>query len=202
MKNIRNVGIIIAVAAILAACAQITLLKPGNVVINDVFTVDTTINWNRLPPANGRESWTLDGVDLQIITFNTKVEVGENLVRKTGSDEGPDAKFKTMPKFKKGMNALDISEMYVATFAQFGNSYVRASATRKASFGGRDGFYFELDYVDKEGLERRAIVQGAIQADLLHAILYAAPKLHYFGRDLDRAKAIIRSVRFLPGAAA
>lgn len=202
MKNIKNIGLTIIISAMLAACAQVTLLKPGNVKINDVLTVDTSIDWNQLPPSNGLENWTLDGISLQVVVFNTDIEEGENLARKTGSDEGPNARFKNMPKFKSGMNALDISEMYVATFTQYGNSNVRASGIRKAKFGGRDGFYFELDYADKEGLERRAIVQGTTQTGRLNVIVYAAPKLHYFGRDLDRAKNIIKSVRFLPGAAA
>jgi len=202
MKKIGNIGFIIAVSAMLAACAQVALLKPGNVEINNLFTVDTTVAWNKFTPTNGRERWTLDGIGLQVLVFNTKIEEGENLARQTGSDEGPNARFKNMPTFKKGMNALDISEMYIATYTQTGLSNVRASGIRKASFGGRDGFYFELDYADKEGLERRAIVQGTIQSGRLHLILYAAAKLHYFGRDIDRAMDIIKSVRFLPGAAA
>lgn len=202
MKNIRNIGLTVIVSLLLAACAQITLVKSGNVKIGDVLTVDTATDWNRFPPANGLESWTLDGLGLQALMFNTNIEEGENIARKTGSDEGANARFKNLPKFKKGMNALDISEMYVATFTQYGNSNVRASGIRKAAFGGRDGFYFELDYTDKEGLERRAIVQGTTQTGNLNVIVYAAAKLHYFDRDLDRAKNIIESVRFLPGATA
>lgn len=202
MKTLKNTGLVLIASAMLAACAQVTLLKPGNIKIADVFTVQTVIDWNRLPPSNGLENWTLDGTNLQVLVFNTGIEEGENLARKTGSDEGPDARFKNMPKFKKGMNALDISEMYVATFTQYGHSNVRASGLRKSDFGGRDGFYFEMDYSDKEGLERRAIVQGSVANGRLNVIVYAAAKLHYFARDHERARNIIKSVQFLPGAAA
>jgi hypothetical protein len=36
----------------------------------------------------------------------------------------------------------------------------------------------------------------------MHAIIYSAPKLHYFNRDRQRVDRLIKSVRFLSAAGA
>lgn len=202
MNKIRNIVVVTSLAITLAACAQITLVKPGVSTVDDTLTVETLIAWNKLPPNNGLEIWTLDGTGLQALTFNTKIKEGENIARRTGTDDGPNAKYKNMPTFKKGMNALEISELFVASYQQLGLVGVQVSGLRNENFAGQDGFYFEIDFTDKEGLERRGLVQGAVRGDLMHVITYAAPKLHYFGRDRDRAERIIKSARFLSAAGA
>jgi len=202
MKNLRNIAITIILAATVAACAQITLVKPGGTTIHNTLTVQTLIPWNKIPPNNGIEIWTLDGTGLQALTFNTKIKEGENIARQTGSDNGPTAKYKNMPTFRKGMNALEVSELFVASYQQVGLVGVKVSALRSANFAGRNGFYFELDFADKEGLERRGIVHGTVQGDIMHVISYSAPKLHYFDRDRQRVERIIQSARFLSAAGA
>ena len=39
MKNLRNIAITIILTATVAACAQITLVKPGGTTIDDTLTV-------------------------------------------------------------------------------------------------------------------------------------------------------------------
>ena len=107
-----------------------------------------------------------------------------------------------MPTFRKGMNALEVSELFVASYQQVGLVGVKVSALRSANFADRNGFYFELDFADKEGLERRGIVHGTVQADIMHVISFSAPKLHYFDRDSQRVERIIKSARFLSAAGA
>tara|TARA_R110002072_G_scaffold45105_10_gene125719 strand:+ start:3076 stop:3684 length:609 start_codon:yes stop_codon:yes gene_type:complete len=202
MKSFKNIAVTITLASVLAACAQITLVKPGTTTIGDTLSVETQIPWNKLPPNNGMETWTLDGTGLQALTFNTKIGAGENIARQSGADSGPAAKYKNMPVFRKGMNALEISELFVASYQQLGLAGVQVSGLRSEAFAGRNGFYFELDFTDKEGLERRSVVRGTVQGDVMHVITFSAPKLHYFDRDRQRVERIIESARFLSAAGA
>jgi hypothetical protein len=202
MKSFRNIAITITLAAMLSACAQITLVKPGVTTVNDTLTLNNLEPWNKFPPNNGLEIWTLDGLGLQTLRFNTKIKAGENIARREGSDSGPNAKYKDMPTFKKGMNALEVSEMFVASYQQLGLAGVVASNLRNEAFAGRDGFYFEIDFTDKEGLDRRGVVHGTVVDVVMHAIIYSAPKLHYFNRDRQRVDRLIKSVRFLSAAGA
>ena len=202
MKSFRNIAITITLAAMLSACAQVTLVKPGVTTVNDTLTLNTLEPWNKFPPKNGLEIWTVDGPGLQTLRFNTKIKAGENIARQEGSDSGPNAKYKDMPTFKKGMNALEVSEMFVASYQQLGLAGVAVSNLRNEAFAGRDGFYYEIDFTDKEGLDRRGVVHSTVVDDVMHAIIYSAPKLNYFNRDRQRVDRLIKSVRFLSAAGA
>lgn len=50
MKSFRNIAITITLAAMLSACAQITLVKPGVTTVNDTLTLNTLEPWNKFPP--------------------------------------------------------------------------------------------------------------------------------------------------------
>ena len=200
MKQTLGTAFIALACVALTSCASISLVKPGTVEIENTYTVETNTAWNRMS-GQVDDLWTLDGPLVQAIYFYTGIEEGENIFQNPGSDNGPDAKYKNMPKFKKGMTAFDISEMVVATLAQSKASDIQVVSLTKAEFGNRDGFRFELRYKDAESLERKALVFGTAQNDRLHLILYQAPAIYYFDRDKARVEQIFKSVRFLDRSA-
>lgn len=55
MKSFRNIAITITLAAMLSACAQVTLVKPGVTTVNDTLTLNTLEPWNKFLPNNGLE---------------------------------------------------------------------------------------------------------------------------------------------------
>ena len=190
---------IVLTALAVAACSQISLLKPGTHEIGGTYTVQSAGTWNRIELGN-HVSWTIDGPSLQTLVFYSNIGDGENIFRIEGSSDGPTAIYEKMPKFRTGMTAPEIGELLVATMAQIGDSGVTVVSLVPAKFGARDGFRQELRYQDKDGLKRRAIFLGVETGDKLHLILYAAPEVHYFERDRAQAEQIMRSVRFLPNA--
>ena len=202
MKIFNNISLTIVLVAALSACAQVTLIKPGIVTIDDTLTVTAQNAWNKFPISDGMEIWTFDGPDLQALSFNTQIKEGENIFRQVSSVGQTTATFDNIPKFRKGMTPIEISEMYVASYQQIGLTGVKVTGIRSEEFAGRTGFYFELEYTDKEGLERQGIVHGTVQDGVMHLITYTAPKIHYFKRDRALADRIIKSARFLSPAGA
>ena len=99
------------------------------------------------------------------------------------------------------MTALDISEMVVATLAQNGNTGIEIAELTRAKFGHRNGFRFQLAFVDKHSLDRKSLVFGTADGDELHLIIFEAPALFYFDRDKERVERIFNNVRFKGSAA-
>lgn len=189
------------VAALVSACTQITMIEPGKHDINGVFSVTTDTRWNRYE-GSGIVNLTLDGPNLQVVVFFTNVSDGENIYRQEGSDSGPDAVYRDMPKFRDGMSAPEIGEMLMATFTKRGFVNMQQQTIKPAKFGKHDGFRLDFTFSTKEGLDMKGIVQGAVVDGKLHLAVFSAPSLYYFGREEKRVEAMFQSISFETKAAA
>lgn len=183
-------------ATLLAGCTQLVLVEPGKREIDGAYTVQPDVSWSQRE-ANNVIQWTIDGVQLQMMVFSEGVKDGENLYRKTGSDDGPDAAFKNMPKFRKSMTPPEIGEMFLATITQAGSSDATMKRIEPHSFGGRKGFRMEFTYATKAGLKKKGLLRGTVTGGQLYVIVYTAADIYYYDRDLPHAQAIMNSVSFL-----
>ena len=78
------------------------------------------------------------------------------------------------------MEAIDVADLVEATLEIFGATKVAISDIRPAPFGGRDGFRFEVEFVE-EGLIYLAAALGSIDDQgRLDLIVYAGTLQHYF----------------------
>lgn len=187
----------------LAACTGYVLVPPGRAAVGDGLTVTADEAWNRatnLPLEEyPRELWTRDGLRLNSISFMTGIGDGHPVTpdiigndgRSGGAEKG------TLPVFRKDMVAPEIMELFDATFVRLlGTPLVTADNLRPTTFAGLPGFRFDVAYTDRHGLDRRAVVAGAVRDGKLYLICYMAARLHYFDRHLPEAEAIIASARF------
>lgn len=176
----------IALVLLLVACTSITLVEVKERKVGSGYSVQPQIQWSRLEAGNS-ELWTVDGFGLQALRLLASLEDGEPII-----DAGTDAK---MPVFRKTMRASEVQELVVETFEQTGGYEVAASGLRPAAFGAEAGFRFELEFVDSNGLEREAMVLGAIVEGKLHLIIYSGAREHYFPKHRDEVEKLFASVK-------
>ena len=180
MKLILSVSVYL----FLVGCGTYNLVEPKRTTIGDHYTVHPQTIWSTV--RNGKvETWTVDGPSLQSLHFVKGLEHGDQLVG-GGSNENH-------PEFKKDMTVLEIQEFIVDNFSRRGYAQVDEMNLRPQKFGPVDGFWFDMTYVDPNGLDGQATVAGAVINDRLHLIVYSGIA-HYFTKHQAHVVKIIESI--------
>jgi hypothetical protein len=162
-------------------------------VAKSTLTVTPSVDWNRLGARPGRnaESWTLDGLTLNDVTFYGGIADNTTLFR--------DAKKKTapLPRFSKTMLAPDIAQLFESSYrVSIGTSLMSIDSVAPATFAGRPGFHFTYTFVTQgEEVRRKGDATGAVVNGKLYLITFEAPVIHYYDATKDAAHAIVDSAK-------
>lgn len=175
------------VVALLGGCATYMEIPPAKQhQIGGVLAVQPSSAWSALKTERG-EIWTVNGFGLDRMAFITKVADGEPLL--TSSQD------KDAPTFRADMNATDVVDLYEAMLIANGYSRVEVTNLRPHSISGRDGFRFDYAGYDSNGLAKRGMVVGLIDAETgLNLVLYEAAAEHYYDASLSSAEEVIASL--------
>lgn len=191
------------IAAALAATAILTppaiagyKLMPNGVsavVAKSPLVVTPAVAWNKLGARPGRnaESWTLDGLTLNDVTFYGGIANDATLFR--------DARKKTdpLPRFASTMLAPDVAQLFESSYrVSNGTSLMTINAVEPAQFAGHSGFHFTYTFVRQdEEVKRNGDGTGAIIDGKLYLITYEAPVIYYYAKNLADYRAIVASAR-------
>lgn len=156
--------------------------------IRRMYSVEPQTKWARLSRRE-HDLWTVDGPILQAIRFFDPVEDGDALLRVRDPEE--------VPEFRASMTAVEIEEFVIDSLVAAGVANVQTSGLRPAPFGELDGFGFDLEYLDENGLEFRGLARGVVDDSKLYLVLYTGTRAHYFTAHEDDAKRILTSLQFL-----
>src|SRR3546814_17461842 len=147
---------VISTAAILllaspAAAHKLRVSGEAVAVADSGVTVTPGRDWNRLDAKAGKntETWTLDGEQLNDVTFFGGIEAGKPLVKERDRKRDP------LPKFTSSTLLIEIPELLEGTYRthkQIGA--FRLLTTEPAKFLGQDGVSFTYEYVDADLLKR------------------------------------------------
>lgn len=159
-------------------------------VADDGFSVTPSQDWNRLDGNSGKrtETWTLDGAQLNDLTFYGGIEAGKSLVRERNKKSDP------LPKFTSSTLPVEIPELLEGTYRTFRDSAnFEVSAVEPVRFLGQDGISFAYQYLDGEHLIRKGEAQAAIIGGKLYMITFDAPRLRYFDKSVAEFRRIAGS---------
>lgn len=159
-------------------------------IAGSTLTVTPSRDWNRLGVAPGRktEVWTLDGEDLNDVTFFAGIEAGKPLVREVSKKRKP------LPKFTGHTLLVEVPELLEGTYrAGRDIATFTASGATPDRFLGHDGIRFTYEYVDEDALPRRGEGRAALIGGLLYMVTFSAPRLHYYDRGLREFRALADS---------
>ena len=156
------------------------------------MTVTPPRDWNRLDfrPGKFTEIWTLDGNQLNDITFYGGVEPGKPLIKEQDKKRAP------LPKFTASTLLIEIPELLEGTFRAYKQiGRFTLTGSRPDRFLGRDGVYFSYEYTDQDELPRRGEARAVVIGKKLYMVTFDAPRLHYFDRTLADFRALADAVK-------
>ena len=182
-------ALMLAIAAMPAVHANAYREKGKAVRIKDsALSVTPPRDWNQLgiKPGKFAETWTLDGEQLNDVTFYAGVEPGEPIVRERNRKRAP------LPKFRSTTLLIEVPELLEGTYRahrQIGTFAIAAS--RPQPFLGHDGVAFSYDYLDSDDLPRKGEAVATIVKGRLYMVTFDAPRLHFFDRGVGDYRALV-----------
>ena len=179
----RMIGAL-CLAAVSAGAAQANAYRErGKVaeIANSSMSVTPPRDWNRLDAKPGKyaEVWTLDGEQLNEVTFYGGVEAGEPLVKERHKKRAP------LPKFAGSTLLVEVPELLEGTYRaskQIGDFTLTGS--KPDHFLGRQGVNFTYEYTDENDLWRKGEARAVLIGKKLYMVTFDAPRLHYFEKTL------------------
>lgn len=184
-----------------AACAFAAVVSPAIAgyrlvpkgvpiaVAKSSLTVTPSVDWNRLGARPGRnaESWTLDGLTLDDVTFYGGIPDNTTLFRDSKKKTAP------LPRFSKTMLIPDIAQLFESSYrVSIGTSLMNVDSVEPATFAGRPGFHFTYTLVVQgEEVRRKGTADGAVIDGKLYLITFEAPVIHYFDAYKDEAHYLV-----------
>lgn len=179
--------------AVTPALAYKLITKGAAVVAGKSITVTPGCDWNRIGFVHGKiaESWTLDGLALNDVTFYGGIPADTVLIRETNKKDKP------LPRFSPTMLAPDVAQLFEGSYRLAkGTSLFSIDSVEPAQFAGRPGFRFAYTFtVQNEEVKRKGEATGAIVGGKLYMITFEAPVIHYFDRDAPQYRAIVDSAK-------
>jgi len=193
-RLIAALAVTLIVALLPSAAMAHKLREQGGAVsiADSPLTVTPGRDWNRLDGNVGKhtETWTLDGGQLNDLTFFAGIEPGKPLVRERSKKREP------LPKFGAGTLLVELPELFEATYRTAKQiADFRVTDVQPTRFLGQDGVMFTYEYVDQDQLTRKGEAHAAIVAGRLYMIGFDAPRLHYFERNIGDFHRIVQSAR-------
>jgi len=161
-------------------------------VADSAFTVTPGRDWNRLSgkPGKNAETWTLDGGQLNDLTFFGGIEPGKPLVKERHKKKAP------LPKFGKATLLVELPELLEGTYRAYKKiGAFRTLATAPSKFLGQDGVTFTYEFTDQDEITRKGEAVAAIVGGKLYMVSFDAPRLHYFDRGIGDVRALVSTAR-------
>lgn len=163
--------------------------KPARVA-KSAMTVTPPRDWNQLAvkPGKNAETWTLDGEQLNDVTFFGGIGAGQPLVKERNRKREP------LPRFSSTTLLVEIPELLGTTYRAYRKiSQFSVTGSKPDRFLNRDGIRFTYEYVDQDDLPRRGEALAALVSGKLYMMTFDAPRLHYYDRALADYRALALS---------
>lgn len=191
----RMVATLLLMLAATPVLAGYKLMPNGAAVAvaKSTLTVTPSRDWNRLGARPGRhaETWTIDGLSLNDLTFYGGIADDKPLFREVNRKDEP------LPRFSATMLLHDIAQLFEGSYrVALGTSLFSIDAIEPATFAGRPGFRFAYAFaLQGEEVKRKGEATGAIVDGRLYLISYEAPAIHFFERDLAAFRALAATAK-------
>lgn len=177
-------------AAVLAGCTVVTKVEKGEATVANrlVLTVDEP--WNRFERdlSFGVPTWTQEGITIDALSFFVGVSDGKAIAPSNNSKEAP-------LTFRSTMKPADIVALYQTMMSRDGSVFT-LDRIEPGMFVGTPGFRFDFSLVRKvDDVRLRGTAWGAVRQGELFMVVYSAPRLVFYDRNIGKAEALARSAR-------
>lgn len=149
--------------------------------------------WNRLSQRGGKfvEIWTLDGDELNKVTFYGGVPVGQALFREADKKRAP------LPRVTTNMLITDIPALLESSYRiQLNTTQMSIDAQEPTTLSGHKGIKFTYSFVRQDDeVQRKGEAVGAVVGDRLYLVTYEAPAIHFFDKDVDKFRQMTTTLK-------
>ena len=189
MRNL--VGAIICIAAANAGTVHANDYRERGkavTVAGSTMRVVPARDWNKLGQRPGKkvEVWTLDGEQLNDVTFFGGIAPGEPLIRERNKKRAP------LPKFTGNTLLVEIPELLEGTYrASKGIGSFKLLNSTPERFVGSEGIRFTYEYVDADELPRKGEARATLVKGMLYMATFDAPRLHFYDKGLADFRTLI-----------
>jgi hypothetical protein len=178
--------------ALAAPALSNSLIPPGpraGIAKSSLAAVPSS-EWNRLSRTDGKftEVWTIDGDELDKVTFFGGVIRGEPLLREVNRKHQP------LPTVKATMLITDIPALLESTYRIRGTRQMNVDTQEPATLGGHKAIRFTYSFTRDDEVRRKGEGIGALVNGKLYLVTYEAPALHFFDKDVARYRALVASI--------
>lgn len=173
----------------LSGCVSVAKVESGQRSVGDRMTVKIEGAWNHInaPGMGPAETWTREGVPVDQLILYAGIRDGQVV---HAADAGAQAKSFS---FRSSMQPEEIVGMFEGMLTRDGSRF-QLTKLEPSSFGGLKGFRFDYALVRKrDNVQLTGFGYGTVSKGELFAILYMAPRLHFFPRYSVQADLISRS---------
>jgi hypothetical protein len=181
-----------AVVLLVAACAQVSQVATGQVVVRQRLVVDVQKPWNQFEFTldDGTPTWTQDGITVDALKFYPGLKDGTLIATTPKEPKG----VAPLP-FKAGMQPADIVALFEKLYSRGGSTFT-LEKVEPAPFVGTSGWRFEFSSIRKsDDVRLKGVGWFAVRDGELWAITYTAPRLAFFPAGIGSAEAVARSAR-------
>ena len=194
MKTLSTSSSLLAIIAVVATfsvpLSANGLRESGKAatVAKSTMTVTPPRAWNTLSlrPGKNAEIWTLDGEQLNNVTFFGGIAPGAPLYKERNKKREP------LPKMRNDTLLVDLPELLEGTIRAYnGISVFSVTSSTPIKFLGKDGIRFNYTYTDNDELPRLGEAVGAIVGGKLYMVTFEAPRLHYYDRALSDYQGLV-----------
>lgn len=190
-------GCAVAAAALLSMSTAVQAhklrLKGEQVAVaSSSMSVTPGRDWNSLSVKTGKytETWTLDGEQLNDVTFYGGIPINSSLVKEKNKKNEP------LPKFTSTTLPVELPELLERTYRTYKDSAsFQVLSAEPGLFLGREGVVFSYEYTDADELTRKGEARASIISGKLYMVTFEAPRLNYFGKTVNDFRALVETAR-------
>lgn len=192
----KKVLVSVAGAMLIAGAASAnSLVSPGPraKIARSTLSASPSSEWNKLSERGGKnvEIWTIDGDELNKITFFGGIPVGQTLLKEADKKHAP------LPKVTANMLITDIPAILESTYRiQLHTMQMSIDEQEPTLLGGHKGIKFKYTFArEDDEVQRKGEAVGAFVDDRLYIVAYEAPAIHFFDKDVEKFRQLAATLR-------
>lgn len=172
-----------------------SLISPGPQpkIARSNLSASPASEWNKLSERGGKnvEIWTVDGDELNKITFFGGIPVGEPLLKEADKKHAP------LPRVTANMLITDIPAILESTYRiQLHTMQMSIDDQEPALLGGYKGVKFRYTFArEDDEVQRKGEAVGAFVGDRLYIVAYEAPAIHFFDKDIEKFRQLVTTLK-------
>ena len=183
----------------LASCQAtkiFSLIEPGKVEINKMYSLETTKNWSQFQDKEYNFIfWTVNGYSLERIVFFRPISENNSLYDHNSFLTKEDKK---RPIFNSTMNKFELKEFFEDCILWSRRlTKIESTNFKNYQIDTVDGITFDISGQNESGLPYKGFVVAGVKDKKLYLAYFIASEMEFYPRYIKEAKKIISSINFL-----